>query len=87
MGVSASNMISYNVCFIPLFSLFQVLVNPGREGTLGCLFQKFPKFYHNVFLFVCLTTLGTFIEFCLVYSLSLVVQTFYLIQKGGGIIL
>ena len=25
--------------------------------------RKSPKFYNNVFLFVCLTTFGTFIEF------------------------
>ena len=31
-----------------------------REGTLGCLIHKSPKFYFNVSLFVRLTTLGTF---------------------------
>ena len=34
-----------------------------REGTLSCLLNYSPKFYNFVFLFVCLTTLGTFIEF------------------------
>ena len=33
----------------------------GREGTMGCLLQKSPKFYNNVFLFVFL--LGTFMNF------------------------
>ena len=33
----------------------------GREGTLDCLFHLSPKFYNIVFLFVGLTTLGTFI--------------------------
>ena len=34
----------------------------GRDVTLGCLLH-FPKLYNNVFLFVGLTTLGTFIKF------------------------
>ena len=42
----------------------------GRERTLGCLLHYFLKSYINVFLFVGLTTLGTFIEFCLVSSFS-----------------
>ena len=33
---------------------------PRREGTLGCLLHKYPKFYNNDFLFVDLTTLGTY---------------------------
>ena len=37
-------------------------LNTGREGTLGCLLYQSLKFYNNVFLFVGLTTLGTFIE-------------------------
>ena len=36
--------------------------DPEREGTWGCL-HWYPKFYNNVFLFVGLTTLGTFIDF------------------------
>ena len=39
----------------------------GREGTFGCLLHYYPKFYNNVFIFVGLITLGTFIEFWLVY--------------------
>ena len=35
----------------------------GREGTLICLLHLSPKFYYNVFLFVGLTTLETFIKF------------------------
>ena len=42
----------------------------GIEGTLGCLLHKSQKFYINVFLFVGFTTLGTFIVFLLVGSLS-----------------
>ena len=42
-------------------------INTGREGTMDCLLHKSPKFYG-------LTTLGTFIEFQMVCSLS--VQTF-----------
>ena len=37
--------------------------NAGREGTLGCLLDKSPKFYNNVSLFVALTTLGTLMNF------------------------
>ena len=33
----------------------------GREGTLGCYYISPPKFYNNVFLFVGLITLGSFI--------------------------
>ena len=36
---------------------------PEREGTLGRLLHQSPKFYDNVFLFVCLTTLETLIKF------------------------
>ena len=35
----------------------------GREGTIGCLLHKSPKFYNIVFLFVGLRTLETFIKF------------------------
>ena len=38
-------------------------VNVEREGILGCLLHYFPKIYNNVFLFIDLTTLGTFIEY------------------------
>ena len=34
-----------------------------REGTMGCLLHKYPKFYNNVFIFVGLTTLGTLVNF------------------------
>ena len=40
------------------------------EGTLCCLLRLSPKFHNNVFFFVDLTTLGTFIEFRLVGLLS-----------------
>ena len=41
-----------------------VLIIECKEGgELGYLLQLFPKFYNNVFLFVGLSTLGTFIEF------------------------
>ena len=36
-------------------------VSPGGEGTLGSLLHQSPRFFNNVFLFVCLTTLITFI--------------------------
>ena len=39
------------------------IIYSRREGTLGCLLHQSPTFYNNVFLFVGLTTLGTFIEF------------------------
>ena len=48
---------------------------PGRKGTLGCLLHcRSQKFYYKVFLFVGLTTLWTFIQYCLVVSLSCVYQ-------------
>ena len=34
-----------------------------REGTMGCLSLKSPKFYKTVFLFVGLSTLGTLMNF------------------------
>ena len=47
---------------------------PGREGALGCLLHKSPKFYSNVFVFVDLTTFGTF---CILFHwfITLSVQT------------
>ena len=44
--------------------LLQFYINKGmttkrrRERTLGCWLHKSPKFFNNLFLFVCLTTLG-----------------------------
>ena len=52
------------------------VLKTGREGTLGCLLQKSPKSYNIVFLFVGLTTLGAFIEFLMVGSLSQVSKRF-----------
>ena len=43
--------------------LKRIWLNTWRKEALGCLLHKSPKFYINVFLFVCFTTLGTFIEF------------------------
>ena len=34
-----------------------------REGTMECLIHRSPNYCNNVFLFVGLTTLGTFDEF------------------------
>ena len=34
-----------------------------RKGTMSCLVHLFTKFYNSVFLFVGLTTFGTFTEF------------------------
>ena len=44
------------------------LVNKGVNGHWAITLV--PKFYGNVFLFVDLTTLGTFIQFWFVASLS-----------------
>ena len=35
----------------------------GREGTMGYLLHKSPKFYNDVFLFVTLTTFGNLTNF------------------------
>ena len=44
-----------------VYGINETEVNNFREGTMGYLFHKSPKFYINVFLFVGLTTLETFI--------------------------
>ena len=36
---------------------------PSEGGNIGLFITLVPKVYNNVFLFVSLTTLGTFIEF------------------------
>ena len=51
-----------NNCF------YKSLRQGGRGHWTVC--NKSPKFYNNVFLFVVLTTLETFIEFVLVVSLN-----------------
>ena len=47
-----------------------------REGTLGYLLYRSPKFYNTFFLFVDSITLGTFDDFWLVVFLSVSVQLF-----------
>ena len=60
----------------------------GRKGTMVCLLHSSPKFYNNVFLFVGLSTFGTFIEFWLVGSLSSESKRFnyLLLSIEGGIL-
>ncbi len=52
------------------------LLNPEREGTMGCL-----KFSNNVFLFVGLTILGTWVSFDRIigWLIKLSVQTLQLL--------
>ena len=60
-------------------------MNREREGTMGCLLHKYPKFYNTVFFFVGLTTLGNIEDLdLLVLKLehSNVSTTNFNIQKG-----
>ena len=47
----------------PVLLCFGKYVYSGREWTFGWFLHQSPKSYDNVFLFVGLTTLGTFIKF------------------------
>ena len=56
---------------------------PGRRGDI-VLFIK--KLYNNVFLFVSLPTLGTFIEFWLVDTLVQTFQLLIVIYRRGDFV-
>ena len=48
-----------------------------REGgDIGLFITQVPKVFNNIFLFVDLTTMGTFIEFLMFSSFSLVCKRF-----------
>ena len=55
----ASMLIKCFVYVMVVLILNLSIFYPRREGTLGCLLHKYPKFYNNDFLFVDLTTLRT----------------------------
>ena len=57
--------------FMELVQL-SIVFTTREGGDNGLLLHLSPKFYNNVFLFVGFTTLGTFIKFGLVLSLSCV---------------
>ena len=60
-----------------IISDLYIMINSRRERILGCLLHWSQKFYNKVFLFVGLTTMGTFIEFWMVGSLSWVSKHCY----------
>ena len=58
-----------------------ILKKTQKKGTMCCLLHKSPKFFNNLFLFVVLTTLGTFVNlFCLVYQ----VECSIVVYKSGN---
>ena len=59
MSLSFLNLSTYFSSVSPIENYFLT----GREGTMGCLLYKSPKFYICVFLLFDSTTLGTIIEF------------------------
>ena len=60
-------------------------LEPEKEGTMGYLLHKSPKFYYNVFLFIGLNTLGTLNEFdWLVYQIEF--QPLIVIYRRGNFV-
>ena len=62
--------------FLLLQWAHQSSIKYREGGDIGLFITLVPKVYNSAFLFVGLTTLGACIEFWLVGSWSLIVQTF-----------